>query len=61
MTEVAVLEGTPHAPLLNTAAGHTAIQPTDASITTHALSPTGIVTPHPVLTTSPADITHTTP
>ena len=33
----------------------------DAPITTCAMMPTGIVTSHPTLTTSLADITHTTP
>ena len=33
----------------------------DTPVTTHAMAPTGIVTPHPTLATSSADLTHTTP
>ena len=33
----------------------------DINITTHAMThPTGIITPHSTLATSPTDITHTT-
>ena len=56
-----VSEGTHCVPHPATAAALTALQPTDANITTHAMThPTGIVTPHPTLTTSPGNITHTT-
>ena len=58
-TEAAVLEGTPCDPLPAMAATPTTLWPMDAPITTHATMPTGIVTPHPILTTS-ADVTHAT-
>ena len=47
VTEVAVIEGTPHA-LLATAAAHAAPQVMDAPITPHVMIPTSIValTPH---------------
>ena len=61
MTEVAVLEGTPHAPLPANAAAHVTLQPMDDPITTHAMTPTGIVTPLPAPATSPIDITDATP
>ena len=59
--EAAVLEGTPHAPLPATTAACTALQPADVPITPHAMIPTGIVTSHPTLATSPTDTTHATP
>ena len=33
----------------------------DAPIATCAVTPTGIVAPHPTLASSPADVTHATP
>ena len=57
----AVSEGTHHAPHLATAAAHAALQLMDTSIATCAMKhPTGIVTPHPTLATSPTNITHAT-
>ena len=61
MTEAAVLEGTPCAPLPDTAAAYSALQPMDAPITPCTMTPTGTVTSHPTLTTSPTYISHTTP
>ena len=61
VTEAAVLEGTPHTLLQATTAAHAAPQPMDAPITPHAMIPTGIVTLHPTLTTSPVGTTHATP
>ena len=60
-TEIAVLEGTPHAPLPATTAAPAALWLIDAAITTCALKPTGIVAPHPTLSIFLTDITHTTP
>ena len=60
-TKAAVLEGTPHTPLPATAAACTVLQEMGAPITPHAVTSTGIVAPHPALTTSPTDITHATP
>ena len=60
VTETAVLEGTHHALLLATTANHTTLWIMDAPITPNAMVSTGIVTPHPTLTTSPADVTPTT-
>ena len=57
MTEAAVLEGTPHAPLQATTAACSTLEPMNA----HAMKPPGIVTTHPALTTSPTGSTHTTP
>ena len=59
--EAATLEGTMHALLPATAAAHIALQPMDKPITPCAMIPTGIVTPHPTLTISPAGATLTTP
>ena len=61
MTEAAVSEGTPHTPNLATIAAHTALWPINAPITTCTMTPTGIVTPHPPLATSPTDVTHAIP
>ena len=44
-----------------TTAACTSLWPKDTHITTHTMTQTGIVTPHPTLTISPADITHATP
>ena len=60
VTEAAVLEGTPHTPLPATTAAHATLWPMDDPITTHALTPTGIVAPHPTFTISPADVIHAT-
>ena len=60
-TEAAGLEGTPHTLLPATTAAHITLQVMDAPVNPYAMIPTGIVTPHPVLTTSPTDTTHTTP
>ena len=54
-------KGTPHDPLPATAAVNAALQPMDAPITPHAMIPTGIVTHHPTLATSPRGTTHATP
>ena len=59
--EAAILEGTPHAPLPATAAALPAPEQMYTPITIHAMTPTGIVTPHPTLATSPTYITHATP
>ena len=61
VTEAAVLEGTLHTPLPATAALSATLQLMNAAITPHAMTPTGTVTPHPRLATSPTDITHATP
>ena len=61
MTEAAALEGTLHTLLPAIAIAHAILQPMDAPITPHIVMPTGIVTPHPILTTSPAGATHITP
>ena len=61
MTETAVSEGTSHAPHPTTMAAHTALWLMDAPITTCTMTPTGIVTLHPTLTTSATDVTHATP
>ena len=60
-TESAALEGTPHALLLATAAAHATLQSMIAPITPPIVIPTGIVTPHPILTISPTGATHITP
>ena len=60
MTEAAVLEDTPCTPLPATTAVHAALLPMDTVIIPHAMIPTGIVTPHPTLTTSPVGATHAT-
>ena len=49
-TEAAVSEGTPHTPHPATAEACASLWPVDAPITTHAVTPTSIVTPHPTLT-----------
>ena len=60
-TGTAVSEGTHHTPHPATAAAHAALWLMDSPITFHAMThPTSIVTPHPTLTTSPADVTHVT-
>ena len=60
-TQAAVSEGTYHTPHPATAAAHATLWPMDATIAICVMTyPTGIITPHPVLTTSPADVTHTT-
>ena len=57
----AVLEGTHHASHPATVMAHATLQLKDALIATCAMThPTGIVTPHATLTTSPTNITHTT-
>ena len=61
MTEVAVLEDIPHALLPATASTHTTLWPIDGPIAPHAVTATGIVTPHPTLATSPTDISDATP
>ena len=61
VTKATVLEGTPCTPHPATTAALATLQLMDAPITTHAETPTGIVTPHPTLTTSPADVIHATP
>ena len=61
MTETAVLESTPHTSLAATTAACATLQPIDAPITTHAMTPNGIVAQNPTLATSPTDITHATP
>ena len=60
-TKAAVSEDTLHIPHPATTATCTTLQPMDAAITTYAVTPTGIVIPHPALTTIPADVSHTTP
>ena len=60
-TEVAALEGTPHALLPGTTTACTALQPMDASVIPPAVIPTGIVALHPILTISPTGVTHATP
>ena len=60
LTEAAVLEGIPHTPLPATTAACTTLWPMDAPITTPAMTPTNIVTPHTTLATSPTDVTHAT-
>ena len=57
ITEAAVVEGTPHTLLPATAAACTTFQPMDDPMTPHTL----IVAPLPTLSTSPADVTNTTP
>ena len=57
-TEAAILEGTPCALLPATAAAHSAPEPMDAPISPHAMVPTGIVTLHPTLATSPMGSAH---
>ena len=61
MTEAVVLEGTPYTPPPTTPAACISLQLIDTLITPHAMVSMGIVTPHPALTTSPTDVTHTTP
>ena len=61
VVESAISEGTPCTPNQTTAAGHITLWPIDTPITTHAITPTCIVTPHPALDTSPPDVTHATP
>ena len=57
----AILEGTHCPPHPATTAVHTTFEWIDAPIITCATTqPTGIVTPHPTLTTSPTNITHAT-
>ena len=59
-TGTAVLEVTHHTPHPATMAAHATFQPLEVPITIHTMThPTGTVAPHPTLTTSPADITHT--
>ena len=58
MTEAALLEGTPHPPLLATAAAYATLLLMDDPVTTHSVTLIGMVTPHPTLTTFPVDITH---
>ena len=53
VTEAATLEGTPHAHLLATIAAHAALPLMDAP----TVITTVIVTPHPILTTSPTGTT----
>ena len=48
MTEAAVSEGTPHALHSATVAAHAALKLMDTTITTCTMTPTGIVTSHPV-------------
>ena len=60
MTGATGSEGTHCAPQPATTAACTALWPMDASITIHIMThPTGIVTPHLTLITSPTHITHT--
>ena len=61
VTEAAVLQGTPCAPLPATAAAHATLWLMDAPITTLAVTPTGIVAAQPALATSPTDDTNSTP
>ena len=57
----AVSKVTHHTPHPGTAVAHITLQLMDAPITTSTPThPTGTVTPHPTLATSPTDITHTT-
>ena len=59
MTGTAVSEGTHCTPHPATAEVYSTLWLMDAPIAIHAmLHPTMIVTPHPTLTTSPADVTH---
>ena len=58
MMETSVLEGI--LPLPATTAVCATLQPMDAPITPHTLTPTIIVTLHSTLATSPACLTHTT-
>ena len=61
MTGVAVSEGIHQAPHPATAVAHAALQLMDAPITICTMThPTGKVTPHSTLTTSPTGLTHTT-
>ena len=53
--------GTLHTPHISTAAACTDLWPVDAPITICTMTTTGIVTPHPAFSPSPADITHATP
>ena len=59
-TEVTVYKRIPHAPFPATATACATLWLTDSLIITHAMTPTGIVTPHLELTTSPTDATHAT-
>ena len=59
--EAAVLEGMPQAPHPTSTAAHATLCPMETPITTCTVTPTGLVTPHPMLTTSPADVPQTTP
>ena len=60
-TEAAASEGSSSAPHQATAAACTTLQPMDAPIIIHTMTLTGIVAPHPTLTTSPMGVTHATP
>ena len=61
MAEAADLEGTPHVLLPVTTAVHAAFQLMNASITPHAMTPTGKVAPHTILAISPACATQAIP
>ena len=61
MTEAAVLEGKPHAPLPANAAAYATFWLMDVPITPHTVISAGIVTPYPALATSSTDITTATP
>ena len=58
MTEAVVLEGMPIVNLPATAAAHATLWPMDIPITTCAMTPTDIVSPHLTLAISSTDITH---
>ena len=60
-TEAPVSEGTPCTLHVAAMAAHAALQPMDALITTHTMTPTSIEAPNPALITSHVDITHATP
>ena len=61
MTGAAISESTHCAPHPATTAPHGTLWPVGTPIATHTMTPpTSIVTLHPLLTTSPADVTHAT-
>ena len=61
VTEAAILEGTPHALLPATTVAGATPQPVGTPVTPCTVMPSGIVSLHPALTTSPMGTTHTTP
>ena len=61
VTEAAVTEGRPRTPHPAATAAHATLWLLDTPITTCAITPTGIVSPHPTFAISPPDIICTTP